>query len=276
MENVVRTVYGNKLQTARLFGKPYVPDTNTTLNERFQVQSGAVLADGQYPTMAYLGIGNAGHTTVQGSNNMSYIKLYQHQPDDAACFGPMPWVLRHVTNDLSPSERSRYAMRVVQTFNGDNYYAYYLRRLDLSALVVKMQKKQIEDGVTTTTDFVPGPEVLVPTPSELANQGTNVLQGNYLTASALLSLVLSANDCTELLNVASIIYSDENHAIISEFALVTAADKQVGLSDGSNFLEAICAQVATFLGSYHQIKFTRDGLTALLDVGASEADSSTP
>lgn len=270
MEKATRTVYASKLQTAMLLGMPYVVDENSTLNERFSVLADAVLADDQYPRMRYMAYGNGGHKVVVGADSTAYTTALQHAPSDAAPFKPLPWVLRQVSSDLTAQERQKYGMRCVQTYNGDQYYAYYLKRLDLANVLIKMQLRTVQDGVTTSVDFVPGPENLVPVPTELANAGANALLAKYLTVSALLTLTLTEADMQEMLNVSRIIRGDENYAIISELALCTGADKVIGMSDGSNFREVIAAQVASFVSTMHQVRYTADGLVSLLDVGTNE------
>lgn len=270
MEKATRTVYASKLQTAMLLGLPYVVDENSTLNERFSVEADAVLADDVYPRMKYMAYGNGGHKVVVGADNTAYTTALQHAPSDAAPFKPLPWVLRQVSADLSPQERAKYAMRCVQTYNGDQYFAYYLKRLDMANLLIKMQLRTVVDGVTTSVDFVPGPENLVPTPTELANAGANELLAKYLTVSALLTLTLTETDVQEMLNVSRIIRGDENYAIISELCLCSGADKVIGLTDGSNFKEAIAAQVMSFVSTMHQMRYTANGLVSLLDVGTNE------
>lgn len=270
MEQVTRTAYGSKLQTAMLLGVPYVVDENSTLNERFSVQADAVLADNEYPRMKFLAYGNGGHKLVTGADGIAYSKIQQHEPQDAAPFKPLPFVLRPVSSDLVPQERAKYAMRCTQTYNGELYFAYYLKRLDMANIVVKMQKRTVEDGVTTSVDFVPTPDNLVPVPSELANAGANELLANYLTVSALLSLTLTQADCEEMLNVSRIIFGDDNYAIISELQLCSGADKIIGLNDNSNFKEAIAAQVVSHIGAFHQVKYTSTGIVGLFDVGTNE------
>ncbi len=270
MELVTRTVYGSKLQTAMLLGRPVVIDQNSTLNERFSVQADSQLADTEYPRMKFMCIGNGGHKVVNGADNIPYTKMHQHSPSDAASFKPLPFVLRQVSQDLTPTERAKYAMRCVQTYNGESYYAYYLKRLDMANIVVKMQKRTVQDGQTNSVDFVPTSANLVPTPQELANAGSNALIANYLTVSALLNLSLTQADCNELLNVSRIMYGDDNLAIISEVGLVSGSDKVIPLTDNSNFRESIASQIVSHIGAFHQVKYTANGITGVFDVGTNE------
>lgn len=270
MESVVRTVYGSALQTAMLLGIPYDVKENTTINERFDIEKDAILPDNVYPRVAYFCIGNGGHSLTSGTDGVPYIKSRQHEATNANLFKPLPFIVRAVDNDLSPTMRARYAMRKRETYNGQAYYCYYLKRIDTTTLNVVMQNRVIENGVTITSDFVPGTTDLVPTPVVLSNSGANVMTAEYITVSALLSLNLTADDCKELLNVATVIYGDENYAIISEIGLCSGADKTVSLVDGGSFKEAIAAQITSFISAFHQIKFTSNGISGLFDIGSNE------
>lgn len=270
MEQVTRTIYGSALQTSMLLRIPYEVAPHSTLNERFSVQADQVLAPGEYPGMQFMCIGNGGHKWATGADGIPFVKANQHEPSDAAPFKPLPFVLRQVSADLTPIERAKYAMRCVQTYNGDSYYAYYLKRLDMSGVTVSMQKRNVQDGVTTSEDYIPQPANLVPVPSDLANTGVNTLLADYLTVSAKLSVTLGENDLAELLNVSRIMYGDDNYAIISEIGLVSGFNKNIGLTDGSTFLESIASQVVSFIAAFHQVKYTASGITGLFDVGTNE------
>lgn len=270
MEQVTRTVYGSALQTSMLLGIPYVAPEFSTLNKRFNVLPDAVLADKEYPHMTLMCYGNGGHKVVTGADGIGYTKIQQHEPDDAAPFKALPWCLRPTNNDLTPVERAKYAMRVVATYNGETYFAYYLKRLNMNGVTVRMQKRTVDNGNVTSVDFVPTADNLVPVPNELANSGSNALIADYLTVSALLSVTLSEADCAEILNVSRIIFGDDNYAIISEIGLTSGADKVIGLTDGSNFKESIVSQVVSFIGAFHQVKYTASGITGLFDVGTNE------
>lgn len=270
MESVVRTVYGSALQTAMLLGVPHVIKPNSTLNERFDVEKTAIHADTVYPRVAYFCIGNGGHALTSGTDGVPFVKSKQHEATNANLFKPFPFILRPVDSDLTVAQRARYAMRRQETHMGQNYYAYYLKRIDSTSLSVTMQNRVIEDGITTTSDFVPSTTDLVPTAPTLSNVGANTTTASYITVSSLLALNLTADDCKELLDVASVIYGDQNYAIISEIGLCSGVDKVIALNDGTTFKEAISAQVVSFISAFHQVLFTASGISGLFDIGSNE------
>ncbi len=133
-ENICRTVYGSALQTAKQLGLPYDVKANSTLNEKFGILSSVSLASDDIPNMRYFVIGNGGHQMTIGANNIAKPEPIQHLATDAALYNQIPFVLREPENDLSPSERLKYALRRSETHQGRPYYAYYLRRLDLTGV----------------------------------------------------------------------------------------------------------------------------------------------
>lgn len=270
METLTRTIYGSALQTALLTGLPYTPAANSTLNERFNVRKTDVIPQGQYPKLQYLTLGIGGTKLIAGENGQPKTERIQHQATDASCYKPYPFVLRATNNDLSITERQRYALRVQQTHNGNQYWAYYLRRIDISDAQVLLEKRTIEDGVIISTPFTPTNDNLVPQEPNVSNTGSNIVTNEYATVSTRLNIPFTEADCAELLNVASIMFNDQSYAIISEIGFCSGLDKNVSLGDGSTFTEAIGVQILSFVNTLHAIEYTQGGINGEYDVGANE------
>ncbi|MNU19563.1 hypothetical protein D3C71_77920 [compost metagenome] len=274
MENITRTVYGSYLQTCMLLGLPFVVFDHTTLNEKFSVQNGVLPDISETPRMRYYAIGNGGHRFIQGGNGLSKPEPIQHRATDAACFNHIPFVLREPTADLSVTERAKYGLRREETHNGTRYIAYYLKRMEFTGVVPKMEYKTVQDGETVTTPFVPNTSNLNPTPPVLNSQGVNLTTGDYTTTTAKVQLDMTRAEVDELLNVANILYADDGYAIISEVAASSGVDKIVqSPGPGSttiNFNDAIAVQVCSHMNTFFPLKFSNDGLVLLLDVGATE------
>lgn len=274
MESVTRTVYSSYIQTCMLLDIPPVYPQNTTLNEKFGIQSGTLPTQQERPKLGYYCIGNRGHQLVVGTEGIPKPEPVQHRATDAALYGHIPFVLREITDDLTSVERARYALRREEQHNGETYIAYYLRRLDLTNVTPMMNYKVVVDGVETTTPFVPNSSNLNPTPPQIGNTGVNVTSGEYVSASAILALSLTETDANELINVARILYNDEFYSIISEIGLCTGVDKIVqvqGSQGGSfNFNEAIGVQIASHIPAMIPMKFSNTGTDVTLAVGATE------
>lgn len=274
MENIVRTIYGSFLQTCNLLGLPFSRKANTTLNEKFNIQADTLPGMSEMPKMRYFAIGNGGHRMSIGSDGIAIPQPIQHRSKDAALFHHLPFVLREPQNDLANTERANYGLRREETWNGVRYIAYYLKRIPLGTVVAEMEYKTVNAGQTDTTPFIPDSSNLNPAPPELSPTGVNVVTGDYTTASAKISLALSAWDVTELLNVAKVIYDNEDYAIISEVGLVSGIDKVIQVpgvgASVINFNEVICAQVVSHISTFYPLRFSTNGTELILDVGATE------
>lgn len=274
METLVRTVYGAILQTTQLVGKPFVLKEYTTLNEKFGIQAGILPTSTEIPRCQYMAIGLGGHRAATGADGIMIPEPIQHRPTDAGLYKHLPFVLRELTNDLSPTDRAKYALRRIEEHNGNNYAAYYLRRLDLTNVTPEMLYKTVNDGVVTTTPFVPTSANLNPTPPDLSSTGVNVTTGDYVTATAKLSLIFTTKEINELLNAANVMFGDERLAIISEIALVSGVDKTIQVSGSGqatfNFNEVIAAQIVSILNTMYMAKYADSGIDLTIDIGSSE------
>lgn len=275
MEPVVRTVSGSEIQSSQQLGLNYVAKQYTTLNEKFGIQASSVVAPGTYPRVRYYCIGFGGHKLTVGADSTPLVDFYQHKATDTALFKHLPFVLRPVANDLSTAERAKYALRREETHDGALYVAYYLKRVDLNATFVQVEYRSVNNGVTTSTPYVPTAAALEPTPTVINNNGVNTVSGDYITSSARLSLDFTASEITEIINAATIIYGDEKYAIISEIGLCAATDKTVSVSPSTggsfNFNEAIGVQIVSFVSSFHVAKYTTSGLSKTLDLGINDS-----
>lgn len=274
MDNITRTVYGSYLQSCQLLGLPFALASSSTLNEKFGVQPGVLPNSGVLPACRYFAIGNGGHK-LNVTNGLYIPEPIQHLTTDAALYNHLPFVLREPNNDLTTAEQAMYALRVAEVHNGINYVAYYLKRIDMTNVAVSMQYKTVaSDGTVTTTPFQPTTANLNPTPPNLSPTGVNVVSGDYVMASAPVPIALSANDVTEILNVANILYGDPNAAIVSEIALVSGVDKIIAVGGSGqptfNFNEVIAAQVDTFINTFYALNFSQNGVSNIVDCGAVE------
>lgn len=271
MEPTLRTIYGSALQVAQMLGVPYVIKANTTLNERFEILQDAVIADSIYPRVAYFCIGNGGHQSEQGADSIPLVRQVQHRATDASVYKPIPFVLRAINNDLTALERAKYALRRLEVHSGISYYAYYLKRIPLDNVTVDMEHRTTDDsGITTATTFIATPANLVPLPPLLSNVGTNVLTDEYVTVAARLSIALTKEECTEILDACRIVRGDDRYAIISEIGICSGAPKVVLLEDNTNFEEAVGVQITTHVATFHQVRYAASGIGGLFDLGTAE------
>ncbi len=274
MENLTRTGAGSLLQTAAFVGLPFDMMSFTTLNERFAVQAGVAPGVGEYPKLGYYAIGIGGHKNSTGADGFPLNDPVQHTAEDTGPYKPLPFVLREEGNDLTAAERAKYALRRVETHNNRRYYAYYLKRIDKTGSVAKVERVIVDGETTTTAPWVPDNSNLYPTPPLLSPDGVNTVNGSYLSVTAQLNLSLSADEVSEIRAAALIMYNDERYATISEVLLCSGLDRVVDSpSTGNSTIkqnEAICVQIVSHVNTIYPLKFSPQGVDIILDCGTSE------
>ncbi len=274
MESVTRSVQSAYLQTCQLLGLPVVIKSNSTLNQKFDINADMAISDVDRLAMKYVTIGNGGHRMVTGTNGISRPEPVQHKPRDAALYNHLPFVLRLPSADLTALQRAKYRLRRHEVHDGITYIAYYLKVLDMSATVPQLELRTVVDGVVTAIPYVPTLGDLNPTPPVIGSGGVLTTTGDYIAATAKVPFIMTADDILEYLNVANIIYGDDSYAMISEIGLCSGVDRAVtGDFNGTvtGYTDAIGVQVCNFISAFFSAKFSNDGLTLLFDCGSTEA-----
>lgn len=272
--NVTRTIYGAAVQSSLFLGLPFSFPEYTTLNQHLSIQKDTLPALNERPTLSYYIWGNRGHTMIMGTDGIPLNDVVQHRATDAGLFGQLPFVLREVNQDLTQAERAKYVLRRQEEHNGVAYYAYYGRRLDKTNMSVGNYLTQVQNGVGTTVPFKPTQANLTPTPQQLANSSTNLINADYVAARARMTLAMSEQDVAEMLNVAKVIFDDERYAIVSEIGLCTGVDKAINASSYGGgtfqFMEAIGVQIAAHVAVYNPLLQTNTGVQIEMDIGVNE------
>jgi hypothetical protein len=274
MEGITRTCWGGLLQTCMWLRRPYIVLPNTTLNEKLGIRETDKPPVGVYPFMGYLAVGNGGHKLSLSADGVLGTDPLQQKATNGSPFKLMPFVLREQSDDLTQAQRARFALRKEEEHGGVRYYAYYLMRLPLENVNPSLESLVIDGGVKTVAPYVPDSSVLNPVPDELSPTGVNTVDGDYISVTAKVPVDLTADDMTELLNVAKILFGDEKYAIVSEFVMCQGLDKMVDSPAPGNatipFNEAIAVQVASFVPGFVAAKFSKTGFDMMLDAGTTE------
>jgi hypothetical protein len=275
MSNITRTIYANALQSAKELGIPYVVEDNTTLNEKFGIQSGVPIPEDTAPLMKYVSIGRNGHRNVTGADGAALTSIRRHLPNDAACYQHIPFVLREINDDITAVEREKYGLRRYETHHNVDYIAYYLRRLDHDGLSTELNRVTITDGNVNTVPYIPSSSDLSPVPVEISPTEITELNGEYLTASTPVTINFSQYEVNEIINACEIIYGDRLYAVISEVALCTGVDLVTNAQNGDNppfnYTEAVGVQVNTHICTHHPVHELNNGLILSYNLGGSEA-----
>lgn len=272
--NVTRTVYGAAVQTSLLLKLPFSFPEFTTLNQHLGIQKDTLPNTTDQPSLGCYVWGNRGHTMEIGADGIALNEVVQHRATDAGLFNQLPFVLRELNADLTQAERAKYTLRRQEEHGGVSYYAYYGRRIDKTNMRTGIYYTQVQNGVPVVTSFVATQANLTPSPQQISNSATNLINADYVSARARMTLSLAESEVAEMLNVAKIMFNDERYAIVSEIGMCTHVDKQVNASafGGGTFIfnEAIGTQIAAHVATYNPLLQTNTGVQIEMDVGVNE------
>ncbi len=273
METVTRTVMSAHLQTCKLLEKPFTVLPNSTLNQKFNLFADQEPATNEYPKLAYIGIGNKGTTYELVTGNYLLTTTIPHLARHGSPYNALPFLVRPVNDDISAQERMQYRLRVPMTIGGVQYVAYYLRVLDLSAVVPTVELRNVNDGIITNVPFTPDLSDLSPEHPVLSNPNLNNPNGDYLVSTAKINFVMNKYDIDNVMDACEVIYGDSRYAVINEICLVTGVDKiQTGVFGGatSSYTDVIAAQVAAFISQNHILTASTSEIEIGLNVGSVE------
>jgi hypothetical protein len=303
MRSIVRTIYGNALQTARHIGiQVQIPqfstlDTamqNTDIIHFLPTLSGAPATtglqsappynpatDSDHVDVQYLCIGNGGHYNVAGvTGGVPYTEAIPHKSSDSGLYSQIPFVVVPVTADLGPADRAKYRMRVIMIIGGVVYAAYYARVLDVSVVNPVQTLTTVSNNVSTPTPFVPTINNLKPAPPAIGATD----DGSYLAVTATVTIPFTAQELLWLTSACALVFGNPNYAIISEVALCSGVEKVVTQAypndptapqtpvpvTSGTYIEAVGVQVACFISSYYPVQYTNEGFNFTLDLGTTE------
>ena len=272
MDNNVRSIYGAYLQTCALLGFNVDIKPNSTLNQKFDLFPNEIFNSGETPTVKYLTIGNGGHTASMGVDGLPLINPVPHSPRHAALYNHLPFIIREVSEDLTPGERLMYRLRVPRTIDGVNYMCYYAKVLDLSMVEPKIELRNNTNGIITATDFSPSLADLNPVKPVIPVNGNITSTGNYLASTAKIEFVMNETEITELLNACNIIYGSDNYAFISEIGLCSGVDRSLMGNFGgppSAYTEAVGVQIMNFISTAIPAYALSTSITQTIDVGST-------
>lgn len=273
----IRTIVGNENQVRRELGLPMIVRNNTTLNQHLKINANVLPPSTQIPTVGYFCIGMGGVDWQNCDNNtttLPFPKFYQHTADKTGLFKIMPFVMRELNNDLTPTERAGYGLRRRESFKGVEYYAYYLKRLNLNN--VRVETKLITrnaDKTTTEREFNPQTADLSPLPKTLTVLEENVLKATYARTLAPVRVEITEVDAHELMNVFNILHGAPEKAFISEIGLVSGIDRVVDITTPGgqvHFKEVLIAQIAHIASVMQMIGSSNGGFTRMFNIGINE------
>lgn len=260
MKLVVSTLNSLRGQVTSFLGRPHQYPERSTINEQLNIFAGVLPSAEVTPHAGYMVIGNAGHGVDLSDPTLILPYPIEHRPTDVGAWGPIPFVLRPVSNDLSDVERERWCGRVLEEHNGERYWAYYIRRRNDQGVRATDWKMVVRDGIKTIEEFHYTEKELRSKPPVLPDYNMDIVDqieladGDYVYTNAVIKVALDEADIKELQNVAKVKYKDARKAVVSEFIICTGSEQMVtGESfTGPEFTypEAIGVQSAIFISTF--------------------------
>jgi hypothetical protein len=244
----------------------------STINEAMGVGEVSPPSSG-YPSINYLSIGRGGHRNVLGVDGESITNVQMHGVTDAALFKQIPFLMVPVDNDIPASERAKFRIRKLELHNGIEYFVYYLKTLPQNTNSVELVVIEVRDGKQISEEkYIPSVTSLTPSPVDISNVNANTADGKYIVAKIAIPVVLTLEDINSIKEACTIIYGNENYAMISEFGLIGGYDYDTTSVQGgvtTNYKEVAAAQVMAFLPMEQSLKFqtTEITITFTLDDG---------
>lgn len=239
-ELTVKTAIGELNSIEAVLPGEYPILAGTTLNTKYNVFPNMVDVITKAPSLMYFGIGiNGFYNTgdrIQG-------QPYQPKANELDLYEPIPFRCVPVDEDLTTAERNLYRMRVQKQIRGNNYWCYYLKRLEVvdnSASIVRVDPTT---GLEAPYEF--SSDYLYPKPVIPEDSGT---QEGTLTEIVVTKKVRAAITGNEIYEVINTLYEgDLTMANISEWGLYSGLDQQVAGYDYAGvsfqYTEAIYAQM---------------------------------
>lgn len=268
-----------RVSIANYFGIDVVYPERSTLNEHLKHIDDIMPSGSEKNTLKYLAIGDRGHGVEIDDNGIADPKPIRHLPTHSGAYGLRPLVLRPIDNDLSDVQRRDYAFRIRIEIAGRQYWAYYIKRIDMRGVVTKDELTVKDGDETTTIAFRYTDAELYPQPPKLkeydyeTEDKIEIPDGRYVKTSADITIRFTAFDIAEYQNVARIMRGDPGNATISEIFLCSGVDKpHTGESTtGSPFTydDAYGVQIAYSLSLYTNLAITDEKSTFTFNIGQS-------
>lgn len=273
MIQATRSIYEARYTTLERLDLPPSILPFSTLNELPYINSNPGQAPKRFPKIGYLAVGIGSAVASQGANGLLRTENFIHGPADAALFYQVPFVTVPVNADIPLADQARYALRVPETINGQQYISYFLRRLDKTNVQTGLTYISVANGVATPAPWTPSQKDQNPEKIKL-QPGVNVTLGDTLSMNAYMTPSLSSSEIAALINAITIRTGDPSYAVLSEFTICSGEDFDTSYTTASgatqSFKEAIAVTPAIHIIGNWPLQNLTDSLTFPMDIGVSE------
>lgn len=280
MKIVVNTLNSLRGQVTSFLGRPHQFPERSTINEQLKIMHGVRPAADQRPVARYMVIGNRGHGVDMSDPEVLLPYPIEHRPTDVGAWGPIPFVLRPVDNDLSDAEREMFGLRTLEEHFGERYWAYYGYNLDHSAVTCIDYEMKVRDGKAEIKEFnyteveLRSKPPLMPEFNMDITDQIELADGDYVYTYAVISLTLNEYMIKEFQNVAKIKFKDARRAVISEYVLCSGVSQmatgQSFVGPEFNYMEMVGLQAVLFLTTYTNAALSNKKIGYDVTIGQTE------
>ena len=236
-----KTILASARELQLCTGRTPAYDPKTTLNTLYNVFPSLLPIAPQYPTIQYFGIGINGFTNINDSNLSQPNEV---SSTDMNLYTQIPFRCVPVEQDLTPTERAQYRLRVLRTINGNDYYCYYLKMITYNDSAVQIT--QTDPTTNLQKAYVVDYSNLTPTVP------TSQLNGVISSSTTEVNTTVSANlpvTGAEVVEAISVLYNNLQYARVSEVGIYSGVDAMVTGTDANNnpitYTEAAFVQMAS-------------------------------
>lgn len=279
-----RTVAGAQLQTNRQLGLKHNVDDYTTINQAVSdatimnnlpspITAGMeVLPDYNYETDSdnlytrYLVLGNGGITYgTDAKTGLPYTTDKVHRATDTALYSFLPLVARLTTADLTASQRANYGIRRTLSINGTLYAFYFGYIMDTSNVTATTKVVSVNNGVTSTSDYVPTINNLKPTaPTEDVTYN-----GDYITVGGEVEVTFTVDQIQDIVTACRLLYGRSDLAIMSEIGVCSGVLKAVSQRYPDSGAQS---PISIATNTYYEIVACQVGMFSSSEVNFSKLD----
>lgn len=259
-----RTIHWLSIILDMSIGKRFKALDNTTLNEKFELDTDLHIEEGSYPTLKYFTIGVGGEPITDASD---VYKFSRHSAIDGSLYNQIPFAIKLPDEDLTLLEQAEYRFKKKILIDNVEYFAYYLKVIPKPDLRDFYYEITTDEGTSTLGVFNNNTDkILNPEPIEKHNRLTNVEQAKYISKLIKFFFILNKNEVDNLLEVISLLNLDATH--INEIGICSGKDVEI-----DNMMHAVDVQMAYIMDTDLFLAtdmLSDEKINLWLEVGGSE------
>lgn len=259
-----KTIYAAELDIRRGWNLPFAASPHSTVNEKFGIGNITPPSSG-YPTLKYLTIGRKGHGNVIGEGDDTLTDTKYHAGNHPCLFEHIPFIMVPTTNDLTPQERDKFRICVVETYGGIDYYCYYAYVFPVGTPIVETRVVEFHNGaIVSDTLYVPSAGDMNPSPVDISSVDINVSEGKHFITQGVVRVTLDAKMISDIVAACITKYGNIRYATISEIGLVGGFDVTVTSSAGGitrTYTELRCGQIQTHVPTEQKLQNMPNSVT---------------